>query len=58
MLSLKYIRENTGYVQDSLTQKQSQVSISDLLKLDIQRRNYLKEVEENSVFYRYLKDLY
>ena len=45
MLSLKYIRENTGYVQDSLTQKQSQVSISDLLELDIQRRNCLKEVE-------------
>jgi len=45
MLSLKYIRENTGYVQDSLTQKQSQVSISDLLKFDIQRRNCLKEVE-------------
>ena len=45
MLSLKYIRENAGYVQDSLTQKQSQVSISDLLKFDIQRRNCLKEVE-------------
>ena len=45
MLSLKYIRENTGYVQDSLTQKQSQVSISDLLEFDIQRRNCLKEVE-------------
>ena len=34
-----------GYVQDSLTQKQSQVSISDLLEFDIQRRNCLKEVE-------------
>ena len=45
MLSLKYIRENAGYVQDSLTQKQSQVSISDLLEFDIQRRNCLKEVE-------------
>ena len=45
MLSLKYIRENMGYVQDSLTQKQSQVSISDLLEFDIQRRNCLKEVE-------------
>ena len=45
MLSLKYIRENAGYVQDSLTRKQSQVSISALLKFDIQRRNCLKEVE-------------
>ena len=45
MLSLKYIRENTGYVQDSLTQKQSRVNISNLLEFDIQRRKYLKEVE-------------
>ena len=45
MLSLKYIRENTAYVQDSLIQKKSKVSIPDLLENDSKRRNCLKEVE-------------
>jgi len=45
MLSLKYIRENTDYVLDSLAQKKSQVNISKLLECDDQRRNCLKEVE-------------
>ena len=45
MLSLKYIRENTAYVQDSLIQKKSKVSIPNLLENDSKRRNCLKEVE-------------
>jgi len=46
MLSLKYIRDNVDYVQSSLTQKKSEVSLSNLLEYDNQRRNCLKEVEE------------
>ena len=45
MLSLKYIRENTAYVQDSLIKKKSKVSIPNLLENDSKRRNCLKEVE-------------
>jgi len=45
MLSLKYIRENQGYVQDSLNQKKSQINLSKLLELDKDRRNNLQEVE-------------
>ena len=45
MLSLKYIRDNTAYVQDSLIQKKSKVSIPNLLENDSKRRNCLKEVE-------------
>ena len=46
MLSIKYIRENMDFVQNSLTQKKSNVNLSNLLKCDDQRRNCLKEVEE------------
>ena len=46
MLSLKYIRDNRDYVQNSLTQKKSNINLSNLLKYDDQRRNCLKEVEE------------
>ena len=34
------------YVQNSLTQKKSEVNLSNLLEYDNQRRNCLKEVEE------------
>ena len=46
MLSLKYIRENTDFVQESLIRKQSKLNISSLLELDNQRRQYLQEVEQ------------
>ncbi len=46
MLSLKYIRENKDFVQESLSKKQSQTGITKLLELDSQRRQYLQEVEQ------------
>ena len=46
MLSLKYIRENTDFVLESLTRKQSNLNITNLLELDNQRRLYLQEVEQ------------
>ena len=46
MLSLKYIRENKDYVQESLTNKQSKTDVDKLLELDSQRRHYLQEVEQ------------
>ena len=46
MLSLKYIRKNLDYVQNSLIQKNSNVNLSNLLQSDDQRRNCLKEVEK------------
>ena len=46
MLSVKYIRDNMDYVQNSLTQKKSNINLSKLLEYDDQRRNCLKEVEE------------
>ena len=46
MLSLKYIRDNMDYVQNSLTQKKSNINLSNLLEYDDQRRNCLKEAEE------------
>ena len=46
MLSLKYIRENTDFVQESLIRKQSKFNIASLLELDNQRRQYLQEVEQ------------
>ena len=46
MLSLKYIRENTDFVQESLIRKQSKCNITSLLELDNQRRKYLQEVEQ------------
>tara|TARA_B100001250_G_scaffold321457_1_gene284535 strand:- start:526 stop:1794 length:1269 start_codon:yes stop_codon:yes gene_type:complete len=46
MLSLKYIRENTKYVQESLKNKNIELSIPNLLDLDIQRRDYIHKVEE------------
>ena len=39
MLSIKYIRENMDFVQNSLTQKKSNVNLSNLLKYDDKRRN-------------------
>ena len=46
MLSLKYIRDNLDYVQNSLTQKKSNINLSILLDYDNRRKNCLKEVEE------------
>ena len=46
MLSLKYIRENKNFVQESLNRKQSKFNIASLLELDNQRRQYLQEVEQ------------
>jgi seryl-tRNA synthetase len=46
MLSLKYIRDNLDYVQNSLTQKKSNINLSILLDYDNQRKSCLKEVEK------------
>ena len=46
MLSLKYIRENKDYVQESLSNKKSKTDVDKLLELDSQRRHYLQEVEQ------------
>ena len=46
MLSLKYIRENKDYVQESLSKKQTKTDVDKLLELDSQRRHYLQEVEQ------------
>jgi seryl-tRNA synthetase len=46
MLSLKYIRNNTAFVKESLALKQSDIDISNILELDNQRREYLQNVEQ------------
>ena len=46
MLTLKYIRDNSAIVQESLSRKKSDIDINKLLDLDNKRREYLKEVEE------------
>ena len=46
MLTLKYIRDNVLVVQESLTKKQSDIDINQLLDLDAQRRKNVKAVEE------------
>ena len=46
MLTLKYIRDNSVIVQESLCRKQSDIDINQLLDLDAKRREYLKEVEK------------
>ncbi len=46
MLTLKYIRENSVIVRESISKKQSDIDINQLLDLDAKRRKYLKEVEE------------
>jgi len=46
MLTLKYIRDNSVIVRESLSRKQSDIDINQLLDLDAKRRKYLKEVEE------------
>ena len=46
MLTLKYIRNNLEMVQKSISRKQSDIDINQLLDLDAKRREYLKEVEE------------
>ena len=45
MLSLKYIRENLDIVRSSLSKKQSNINIDEIIILDADRRKYLKEVE-------------
>jgi len=45
MLSLKYIRNNAKSIQKSLSRKQSDIDIDQLIDLDAKRREYLSEVE-------------
>ena len=45
MLTLKYIRDNSKQVQESLNRKQSDIDINKLLALDVKRREYLLTVE-------------
>ena len=45
MLSLKYIRNNAKSIQKSLSRKQSDIDIYQLIDLDAKRREYLLEVE-------------
>ena len=46
MLSIKYIRENFKLVNSSLSSKRSNIDLKELINLDSDRRNYLKEVEK------------
>ena len=46
MLSLKYIRDHSEAVQESMYKKHVDLDIDHLLNLDIKRREYLQEVEE------------
>ncbi len=46
MLTLKYIRDNSEIVQESLFKKKSDFDINQLLDLDTKRRKYIKEVED------------
>jgi len=46
MLSLKYIRNNTAFVKESLAQKHSDIDISNILQLDNKRREYLQDIEQ------------
>ena len=46
MLSLKYIRNNTAFVKESLAMKQSDIDISNILELDTKRREFLQNVEQ------------
>ena len=50
MLTLKYIRDNVKTVQESLSRKQSDLDINQLLDLDVKRRECLKIVEELNGF--------
>ena len=45
MLDIQFIRDNAKLVQEKSDQKQTKVSISDLLKLDAQRRELLSKIE-------------
>ncbi len=45
MLDIKLIRENPEFYQTETTKKNSQVSISSVLELDVQRRKFLTETE-------------
>ncbi|MDP3790385.1 MAG: serine--tRNA ligase, partial [Candidatus Omnitrophota bacterium] len=45
MLELKFIRENVDKVKKSLKDRNSQLNIDELLKLDVERRNTLKDLE-------------
>lgn len=46
MLDIRYIRENADKVQDSTTKKGYKVDISQLLKLDDERRSLQQQVDE------------
>ncbi len=46
MLDLKWIRENPDLVRKGLCAKGSRFDLDELLKLDTQRRSFLKEVED------------
>ena len=46
MITLKYIRDNSEKVQNSLLRKQNDIDITELLNLDVKRREYIKEIEE------------
>ena len=45
MLSIKYIRENTSRIQNTISMKKADVDVQFLLELDSKRRNCLTEVE-------------
>lgn len=46
MLDIRFIRENTESVRQAIKQKHEKDNIDELLNLDIQRRDLLKQVEE------------
>jgi len=46
MLDIKFIRSNPEFVQEGLNKRFKNISIDEILELDVQRRNVLSEVEK------------
>lgn len=46
MLDLRFIRENAELIKEMLKNRGSDIDIQEFLKLDIERRELLSEVEE------------
>jgi seryl-tRNA synthetase len=46
MLDIRFVRDNTEVVKEALTKRNYALSLSDLLSLEDQRRNLLREAEE------------
>ena len=45
MYSIKFIRDNTELVQNSILKKNSDINLNEILDLDFKRRTLIQEVE-------------